>query len=287
MQKRIKLQMSMGSANRYPNRFDGKVALLTGSAATLKGELMGFGGATVWRFLEEGGKGVVITDVQDEVGERSAQQLRDAGHDALYMHLDVTEENQWTAAVDETMKHFGRLDILVNIAGILDPKSILDIEPAVWKKTMEISTVGIFLGTRAVARPMERSGGGAIINLASMAAKQGSGAYGSAYSFSRGGMLNFSMSSALQLAELGIRVNTIMPGWVHTPFTDYLYTDPEQSKYRTDRVPLGRWGKPEDIAAGILFLASDDASYMTGAELLMDGGVSAGSTRLKNPKNEE
>jgi NAD(P)-dependent dehydrogenase (short-subunit alcohol dehydrogenase family) len=100
-------------------------------------------------------------------------------------------------------------------------------------------------------------------------------------------MLNFSKSSALQLAELGIRVNTIMPGWVHTPFTNYLYTDPVQSSYRTERVPLGRWGEPEDIAGGILFLASDDASYMTGAELLMDGGVSAGSTRLKNPKNEE
>jgi NAD(P)-dependent dehydrogenase (short-subunit alcohol dehydrogenase family) len=272
---------------RFANRFDGKVVLLTGSAATNKDELMGFGGATVWRFLEEGGRGVVITDVQDEIGEASAQQLRDAGHDAIYLHLDVTEEDQWKSVVDATMAHFGRLNILVNIAGILDPKSILDIEPAVWKKTMEISTVGIFLGTRAVAKPMEQGGGGAIINLASMAAKQGSGSYGSAYSFSRGGMLNFSMSAALQLAELGIRVNTIMPGWVHTPFTDYLYTDPEQSKFRTDRVPLGRWGKPEDIAGGILFLASEDASYMTGAELLMDGGVSAGSVRPANPKSED
>ena len=283
--------MSIGSgnrfANRFANRFDGQVALLTGSAATLKGELMGFGGATVWRFLEEGGRGVVITDVQDEVGERSAEQLREAGHDAIYMHLDVTEEDEWATVVDATIKHFGRLDILVNIAGIIDPKSILDIETAVWKKTMEISTVGIFLGTRAVASHMEQSGGGSIINLASMAAKQGSGAYGSAYSFSRGGMLNFTMSSALQLASMGIRVNTILPGWVHTPFTDYLYTDPEQSKFRTDRVPLGRWGEPEDIAAGILFLASDDASYMTGAELLMDGGVSAGSVRPENPRNEE
>lgn len=274
-------------STRFANRFEGKVALLTGSAAANRDDLMGFGGATVWRFLEEGGKGVVITDVQDEVGERSAQQLRDAGHDAIYMHLDVTEEDQWKTVVDATMEHFGRLDVLVNIAGILDPKSILDIELMVWKKTMEISTVGIFLGTRAVAVPMEKSGGGSIINLASMAAKQGSGSYGSAYSFSRGGMLNFSMSAALQLSGMGIRVNTIMPGWVHTPFTDYLYSDAEQSKYRTDRVPLGRWGKPDDIAGGILFLASEDASYMTGAELLMDGGVSAGSVRPKNPKNEE
>jgi len=268
-------------------RLDDKVALITGAAAAIEGELMGFGGATVWRFLEEGGRGVVITDVQDAVGEASAQQLRDAGHDAIYLHLDVTEEDQWKSVVDATMAHFGRLDILVNIAGILDPKSILDIEPAVWKKTMEISTVGIFFGTRAVAKPMEQGGGGAIINLASMAAKQGSGSYGSAYSFSRGGMLNFSMSAALQLSGLGIRVNTILPGWVHTPFTDYLYSDPEQSKFRTDRVPLGRWGKPEDIAGGILFLASDDASYMTGAELLMDGGVSAGSVRPANPKSED
>ena len=273
--------------NRFENRFDGKVVLLTGSAAASKNELMGFGGATAWRFLEEGGRGIVITDVQDEVGELSAQQLRDAGHEAIYMHLDVTEEDEWATVVDATMKHFGRLDILVNIAGILDPKSILDIETAVWKKTMEISTVGIFLGTRAVASQIEQSGGGSIINLASMAAKQGSGAYGSAYSFSRGGMLNFTMSSALQLASMGIRVNTILPGWVHTPFTDYLYRDPEQSKFRTDRVPLGRWGEPEDIAAGILFLASDDASYMTGAELLMDGGVSAGSIRPANPRSDE
>ena len=272
---------------RFANRFDGQVALLTGSAATNKHELMGFGGATVWRFLEEGGKGVVITDVQDEIGEKSALQLREAGHDAIYLHLDVTEEEEWKTVVEMTMKHFGRLDILVNIAGILDPKSILEIEPAVWKKTMEISTVGIFLGTRAVAPAMDQSGGGSIINLASMAAKQGSGSYGSAYSFSRGGMHNFSMSSALQLSQLGIRVNTIMPGWVHTPFTDYLYSDPEQSKYRTDRVPLRRWGKPDDIAGGILFLASEDASYMTGAELLMDGGVSAGSVRPANPKASE
>ena len=272
---------------RFDNRFDGQVALLTGSAATNKDELMGFGGATVWRFLEEGGKGVVITDVQDEIGEKSVQQLRDAGHDAIYLHLDVTIEEEWKTVVEATMEHFGRLDILVNIAGILDPKSILDIETSVWKKTMEISTVGIFLGTRAVASSMEKSGGGSIINLASMAAKQGSGSYGSAYSFSRGGMHNFTMSSALQLSQLGIRVNTIMPGWVHTPFTDYLYSDPEQSKYRTDRVPLRRWGKPDDIAGGILFLASEDASYMTGAELLMDGGVSAGSVRPANPKASE
>jgi NAD(P)-dependent dehydrogenase (short-subunit alcohol dehydrogenase family) len=134
---------------------------------------------------------------------------------------------------------------------------------------------------------MEQSGGGAIINLASMAAKQGSGAYGTAYSFSRGGMLNFTQSSALQLGSMGIRVNTIMPGWVHTPFTDYLYTDPVQSQYRTDRVPLGRWGEPEDIAGGILFLASDDAAYMTGGELLMDGGVSAGSIRINNPRGDD
>jgi NAD(P)-dependent dehydrogenase (short-subunit alcohol dehydrogenase family) len=272
---------------RFADRFKGKVALLTGSAAAEKGELMGCGGATVWRFLEEGGRGVVITDVQDEVGERAAQQLRDAGHDALYMHLDVTEEQDWTRVIEATMEHFGRLDILVNIAGILDPKSLLDIEPAVWKKTMEISTVGIFLGTRAVAGPIEKSGGGAIINLSSMAAKQGSGVYGTAYSFSRGGMLNFTQSSALQLGSMGIRVNTIMPGWVHTPFTDYLYTDPVQSQYRTDRVPLGRWGEPEDIAGGILFLASDDASYMTGGELLMDGGVSAGSIKITNPRENE
>ena len=100
-------------------------------------------------------------------------------------------------------------------------------------------------------------------------------------------MLNFTQSSAIQLGSMGIRVNTIMPGWVRTPFTDYLYRDPEQNKFRTDRVPLGRWGTPEDIAGGILFLASDDAAYMTGGELLMDGGVSAGSIRIKSPPADD
>ena len=276
--------MTTPADNRYPNRFDGQVALLTGSAACSKDQLMGFGGATVWRFLEEGGRGVVITDVQDEVGEKSAQELRDAGHDAIYLHLDVTDEDQWTKVIEETENHFGRLDILVNIAGILDPKPMLEIEVEMWKKTMEISTVGIFLGTRAVAELMDRSGGGSIVNLSSMGGKQGSSAYGSAYGFSRGGMLNFTRSSALQLADKGIRVNTILPGWVHTPFTDYLYQDEEQSAFRVSRVPLGRWGKPEDISAVILFLCSDDASYMTGGELLMDGGVTAGVPRPKNPR---
>lgn len=104
--------MSEQPQHRFANRFDGKVALLTGSAASAKDKLIGFGGATVWRFLEEGGRGVVITDVQDEVGEQSARQLRDAGHDAIYMHLDVTEEQQWGEVVNRTMSHFGRLDIL-------------------------------------------------------------------------------------------------------------------------------------------------------------------------------
>ncbi|MCB1744313.1 MAG: SDR family oxidoreductase [Gammaproteobacteria bacterium] len=268
-------------------RFDGRVLFLTGAAAASRKRLMGFGGAAAWRFLEEGGRGIVLTDVHDELGEQAAAEMREQGHDVLYQHLDVTDEEQWREAVANTVEHFGRLDYLVNIAGILDAQSLLGVDTLVWKRTIEISTLGVFLGARAVAQAMARNGGGAIVNLSSMASKQGAGTYGTAYAFSRAGMINFTKSEALQLAPLGIRVNAVSPGWVHTPFTDYLHTNPEQHAYRMGRVPLKRWGQPEEIAAGILFLLSDDASYVTGSELLMDGGVSAGQYRPENPRSSE
>ena len=277
-------------STRFANRFEGKVALLTGSAATNKDELMGFGGATVWRFLEEGGKGVVITDVQDEVGERSAQQLRDAGHDAIYMHLDVTEEDEWTSVVDATMKHFGRLDVLVNIAGILDPKSILDIEPAVWKKTMEISTVGIFLGTRAVAEPMEKSGGGSIINQASVGGLIGIAGIAS-YAAAKAGVIGLTKQMAVEYGPSKIRVNAICPGTVPTPLVERTYrekggfaatsalgadaTYEEILESSAQRYPIGRLGMAEEIASFALYLASDESAWTTGAIVPIDGGMTA------------
>jgi NAD(P)-dependent dehydrogenase (short-subunit alcohol dehydrogenase family) len=259
----------------FPGRFDGKVLLLTGSASATEGELMGFGGATAWRFLREGGKAVVLTDVQDERGEQSAQSIRDAGFTAEFVHHDVTKEGDWESVIAATIKQHGRLDYLVNIAGILDTKSIEDTPVEQWQQVMDVTNRGMFLGVKHGARAMKANGSGSIVNLASMAARWSS-PYGAGYSASRAGMTHFTRGAAIQYAPDGIRVNSVLPGWVKSPFTEWIFNDEKLSKYRTDRVPLGRWGEPSEIAAAILFLLSDDASYVTGSELLIDGGVTAG-----------
>ena len=255
-------------------RFEGKVALLTGSASSLREARMGFGGCTAWRMLKEGAR-VVITDIQDDKGNASVEQMRLEGYDAIYAHLDVIGEANWTDVVDRTMTAYGRLDILVNLAGMQDRGTLYEVDVKLWQRVMDISTTGILLGTRAVIPVMRESGGGAIVNLSSMAGKF-AGEYGSAYAMSRAGMLHFTRASAIQLAKFGIRCNSVLPGWVHTPFTEHIYDVVSEREWRSERVPLGRWGEPEEVANGICFLASDEASYITGAELLIDGGVTAG-----------
>ena len=267
--------MSASDKKDFTDRFAGKVLLLTGSAAAAEGELMGFGGATAWRFMREGGKAVVLTDVQDEKGEASAQSLRDSGFTADYMHHDVTSEDEWKSAVSQTVEKHGRLDHVVNIAGIQDTMTISDTPADTWQKVMDVTNRGMFLGVKHGAEAMKLGGGGAIVNLASMAARWSS-PYGAAYAASRAGMTHFTRGAAIQYAPHNIRINSVLPGWVKSPFTEWIWTDEKLSKYRTDRVPLGRWGEPEEIASAILFLLSDDASYVTGSELLIDGGVTAG-----------
>jgi NAD(P)-dependent dehydrogenase (short-subunit alcohol dehydrogenase family) len=254
-------------------RFEGKVALLAGAGAAVEGEQMGFGGVAAWRILREGGS-VLIGDIQDERGERAVQQMRDEGLNATYRHLDVTGESDWAASVDQIMADHGRLDIMVDIAGILDGGTLEDVSVDLWKKTMDVTSHGMFFGARAVAPAMRKNGGGSIVLISSMVAKV-VGEYGSAYAASRAGMAHFARAAAVQLARDGIRVNSVMPGWTRTPFTEALYQDEGPREWRNRRVPLGRWAQPEEIANGILFLASDDSSYVTGTELLIDGGVTA------------
>ncbi len=255
-------------------RFDGKVAVLTGAASAVDGELMGFSGAVAWRFMREGGKGVVLTDMKDEAGEKSAASLRKAGFDAVYSHLEVTDESQWKAAVEVARKRYGRLDLLVNAAGIIDRRSINDTPVDEWRRVMDVSATGVFLGTKICAGLLGQSGGGAIVNISSMASKM-AGAYGAAYATSRSAILQFTKVAAIQYAGQGTRVNAVLPGWVHTPFTTWAHDDVAQRDARTQRIPLGRWGTPEEIAAVILFLGSDDAAYVTATEILVDGGVIA------------
>ena len=255
-------------------RFQGKVVLLTGAAAAVRGGQTGFGGETAWRFLEEGGR-AVITDILDEMGEQSAEQMRQRGYEAAYMHLDVTEESEWKSVVAATVGRFGRLDALVNIAGAIERSPIEGTAVDAWQRVMDISMRGIFLGTRSVIEPMRTSGGGSIVNLSSMVGKWAA-PYGAAYAASRAGMLHFSRAAALQLGPAGIRVNSVLPGWTRTPFTESVYMDDHERQVREAKIPLGRWAEPYEIAAAILFLLSDDASYVTGAELLVDGGVTTG-----------
>ncbi len=262
-------------SSTFPDRFGGKVLLLTGSASANESEVLGFGGATAWRFLREGGAAVVITDVQDEIGERSAESMREAGFQATYLHHDVTNEDDWLSAIERTVADYGRLDCLVNIAGIQDTMQIADTPLETWQKVMDVSNVGMFLGVKHGAEAMMKSGGGSIVNLSSMAARWAS-PYGAGYAASRAGMTHFTRGAAIQYAPHNVRINSVLPGWVKSPFTKWIWTDDKLSKYRTDRVPLGRWGEPEEIAAATLFLLSDDASYVTGSELLVDGGVTAG-----------
>lgn len=259
----------------FTGRFADKVLLLTGSAAAEEGELVGFGGATAWRFLREAGKTAVLTDVQDEKGEASALSLRRSGFTAEFFHHDVTSEDDWKSVIGQTVEKHGRLDYLVNIAGIQDTMPIADTPAETWQKVMDVTNRGMFLGVKHGAEAMKRTGGGAIVNLASMAARWSS-PYGAAYAASRAGMTHFTRGAAIQYAKDNIRVNSVLPGWVKSPFTQWIWTDEKLSKYRTDRVPLGRWGEPEEVASAILFLLSDDASYVTGSELLIDGGVTAG-----------
>lgn len=259
----------------FPGRFEGKVLLLTGSAAANKDEILGFGGATAWRFLQESGAAVVLTDVQDDKGEKSAESLRNAGFTAHFVHHDVTSEQDWESVIKLTLDRYGRLDYLVNIAGIQDTATIEDTSVDKWQQVLDVTNRGMFLGVQHGARAMRKNGGGAMVNLASMAARWSS-PYGAGYAASRAGMTHFTRGAAIQYAKENIRVNSVLPGWVKSPFTEWIWTDEKLSKYRTDRVPLGRWGEPEEIASAILFLLSDDASYITGSELLIDGGVTAG-----------
>ena len=259
----------------FPDRFEGKVLLVTGSASAIEDEVIGFGGATAWRFLREGGAAVVLTDVQDDLGDRSARAMRDAGFAAEFIHHDVTSEDDWISITGYVMDRYKRLDYVVNIAGIQDTMKIADTPVETWQKVMDVSNRGMFLGVKHGAEAMKLSGGGAIVNLSSMAARWAS-PYGAAYAASRAGMTHFTRGAAIQYAADNIRVNCVLPGWVKSPFTRWIFNDAKLSKYRTDRVPLGRWGEPAEIASAILFLLSDDASYITGSEMLIDGGVTAG-----------
>ncbi len=251
-------------------RLRGKVALVTGGAS-------GIGGAACRLFAAHGAAGVVIADINDEAGQTLAAELGKGGVKVVFEHLDVSDEPGWARVMDGVRSLFGRLDVLVNNAGRGGPLSRPTVEHTTvegWEVTFATNARGVFLGIKHAVPLMRAAGGGSIINTASVYAIVGDD-FGTAYAASKGAVRALSKTAAIQYASEGIRVNAVFPGFVETPMTRNFHSQPGVREKRTAMTPLGRLAQPDDIAWGILFLATDESRYMTGSELVIDGGVSA------------
>ena len=254
-------------------RLKGKVSLITGAATGVEGELMGIGGATAWLFAREGA-GVVIADIDERRGLKTAEQINRAGHEALFVRLDVTSEEDWASAIEATVTRFSQLNILVNNAGTTARATVEHPTLEMWEGQMDVHAKGTFLGTKAAIPEMRKAGGGSIVNVSSIAGIVGSRS-STAYHAAKGAVRIFTKAAAVQYAEDGIRINSVHPGYVLTPLTRKAFADPDLLGPRMASVPMGRLGLVEEIVGGILYLASDEASFVTGAELVIDGGMTA------------
>ena len=248
-------------------RLEGKVAIITGGA---RGQ-----GATEARMFASEGAKVVIGDIRDELGMQVEAEIRELGGEAVYLHLDVSSEDDWQRAVETAEQQFGKVDVLVNNAAIVLRKDIEETTSDDWDNIMDINAKGVFLGTKAVIPAMRRAGGGSIINISSISGLVSIGP--PAYIATKGAVRLFTKSTAIQYASENIRANSIHPGSVDTDMRREGMGDqtPEEIQARIDNIPLGRVGTTEDISYGALFLASDESSFMTGSELVIDGGYTA------------
>jgi NAD(P)-dependent dehydrogenase (short-subunit alcohol dehydrogenase family) len=249
-------------------RLEGKVALVTGGASGL--------GAESGRRMAREGAAVVLTDLAEDTGRAVADEIAAAGGTALFLRHDVTDEAAWVDVVARTTERFKRIDALVNSAGVgSGGEAILEATLEGWRRITAINLDGTFLGVRHVAPVMAAAGRGSIINLSSILGKVGfPGA--AAYCASKGGVLMLTKAVALELAPLGVRVNSVHPGFIETPMVVNAFRESENENEMRDMVisrhALGRLGVPREIADAIVFLASDDSSFMTGSEMVIDGG---------------
>jgi len=246
-------------------RLDGKVALISGGAR-------GQGATEAGLFVREGAK-VVFGDILDEAGKQVETEIRATGGEATYVHLDVTNENSWHAAVDTAVRLYGKLNILVNNAGIYIRKRIEETTEDDLDQIMAVNVKGVFLGTKHALPAMRRAGGGSIINISSTAGLVGNPNGSPAYTATKGAVRLFTKATAVQHARDNIRCNSVHPGPIETDMLKEA-TGGREEAYR-QRVPLGRFGTTEDIAYGVLYLASDESSFVTGSELVIDGGSTA------------
>ncbi len=247
-------------------RLENKVALISGGAR-------GMGAVEAKMFASEGAK-VVIGDVLEEEGRRTEAEINETGGECVFVRLDVTDEAQWVEAVSEAVARFGKLDILVNNAGISGRAVVEDTTVELWDRVMDINAKGVFLGTKVAIPEMRKAGGGSIINISSIFGLVGSGASAS-YHASKGAVRIFTKSTAIQYAKESIRANSIHPGPIATPMTETSRAERELNQRMLERTPMGRWAQPEEVAYGALYLASDESSFVTGSELVIDGGWTA------------
>ncbi len=243
-----------------PTRLRGRVALITGGAR-------GQGAAHASRLASEGAA-VVIADVLDDEGERTAERLRGQGLDVAYLHLDVSSPTSWAGVASEIEARFGRLDILVNNAGIIHVAAIEGEALDAWNTLLSVNLTGAFLGIQTMLPLLRGGSGSSIVNTSSIFGPSGAVGY-AAYAASKAGLLGLTRTAALELAPHGIRVNALVPGGVSTPMNE---SEPEGGV--VPETPMGRRADVSELAAAVAFLASDDASFVTGTELVVDGGFS-------------
>ena len=246
-------------------RLAGKIAVITGGAS-------GIGLATAKRFRAEGAT-VVVGDLDDEAGQAAALLVG-----GLFVRVDVTDQEQVDHLFDTAFETYGSVDVAFNNAGISPPDddSIETTELPAWQKVQDVNLKSVYLCCRAALRHMVRQGSGSIINTASFVAVLGSATSQISYTASKGGVLAMSRELGVQFARQGIRVNALCPGPVNTPLLQDLFAkDPERAARRLVHIPVGRFAEPEELAAAVAFLASDDSSFMTGSTFLVDGGISS------------
>jgi NAD(P)-dependent dehydrogenase (short-subunit alcohol dehydrogenase family) len=249
-------------------QLEGKRAIITGAAT-------GIGAVTAQMFAREGAA-VVVADINEESGQRAVTEIRDKGGKAHFIRTDVTNENEVQELIRQGADTLGGLDILFNNAGAQRSGPITEFEQTQWDLLMAVNPRSCFFGVKHAVPVLRDQGGGSIINMASLAAVKG-GAGLTAYAASKGAIVAFTKALAPELAPLGIRVNCVCPGWIDTPFNrpaiDYMGGPEEQERVVKQIVPMGRQGKPDEIAPIVVYLASDGSSYMTGQALVVDGGV--------------